>query len=397
MTERPAGLPRALLLFLSLAMIVDTSAYAAITPLLPGLADEYGLSKGDAGLVSGAYAAGTLALALPAAWIATRIGAKRTLIGGLGCLAVASAAFALATSAHALIGARLVQGFGAAAVWAGALAWLVAVVPRERRAEAIGAAVGAAIAGAIGGPALGALADRVGIAVVYGAFVALPVAMILWALRVPAARGGMLITRAALRSAASDPRLRGGMWLMTVPAIGFGLLNVLVPLRLDELGVGAVAIAATFLGAVAFEALMSPLVGRMADRRGPLLPARIGLLAGGVALALLPLGHTAALVALGTLVAAPLLGMLWAPALALLSTGAEDHGLDPALGFGLANLAWGLGAAAGSSGGGALADAAGDAAPYLLLAGISILTSLALSRARGDYRKSPVEVALVKS
>lgn len=391
MTDPAAALPRALLLFLSLALIVDTSAYAAITPLLPGLSDDYGLGKGAAGVLSGAYAAGTLLFSLPAAWVASKVGAQRALIGGLGCLALASAAFALADSAGALVFARGLQGVGAAAVWAGALAWLVALTPRERRAEAIGAAVGAAIAGALGGPALGAAADEVGIGVVYGAYVALPLLMIAWALRMPSAPPVAGLGLAALGAAVRDPRMRLGMWLMTVPAVGFGVINVLVPLRLDDLGVGALAIGATFLGAVGLEAIMSPLVGRVADRRGFILPARIGLLAGGLAVALLPLPGSAILVAAGTIVAAPLLGMLWAPALALLSVGAEEQGLDPAFGFGLANMAWGLGATIGASGGGGLGEALGDAVPYLVLAAVAIVTAAALSRVA---RESATTVSL---
>ena len=369
-----------LLLFVSLALIVDTSAYAAITPLLPHLSDEYGLDKAAAGTLSASYPAGTLLLALPAAWLVSAIGAKRTLIVSLAILAVASLAFALASTTGALIAARFLQGAGAAGMWAGALAWLVALAPRERRAEAIGAAVGAAIAGALAGPVLGAVADAVSIEAVFGAYVAVPLAMIAWAVRFPAAQSVPGMGAAAVRTALADPVMRRGMWLMALPALGFGVINVIVPLKLDGLGAGAALIALAFLGAVALEAIMSPVVGRLADRRGRRLPARIGLASGGLALALLPLPRTIALVVVTVVLAAPLLGMLWAPAMALLSDGAEARGLDVALGFGLANLAWGLGATIGASGGGALAKATVDAAPCLLIAGVAILTALRLGR-----------------
>jgi MFS family permease len=279
-----------------------------------------------------------------------------------------------------LLGARLIQGAGAAAIWAGALAWVVGVAPRERRAEAIGSAVGAAIAGALAGPILGALAASAGIGVVFGAYVAVPLLMIVWAVRLTGADSVPGTGPRAVRAALGDPVMRRGMWLMTVPALGFGLINVLVPLRLDGLGAGAGAIAVVFIGAVGLEAVMSPLVGRLADRRGRILPARIGLAAGGLALALLPLPQTIVLVGLSATVAAPLLGMLWAPALALLSDGAEARGLDVGLGFGLANLAWGIGAMAGASGSGALAAATGDAAPCLLVAAIAIGTAALIGR-----------------
>ena len=182
--------------------------------------------------------------------------------------------------------------------------------------------------------------------------------------------------------------MRRGMWLMALPAIGFGVMNVLIPLRLDDLGAGAIAIGAAFLVAVVFESVMSPLVGRIADRRGALWPARIGLASGGIALALFPVPDTALLVGALVIVAAPLLGMLWAPAMSLLSDGAEHRGIDPAFGFGLANLAWGLGATLGGTAGGAVAEATSDAVPFLVLAGVCLITAARLDVSRQLVRQS---------
>ena len=51
---------RRLALLVGAIVLVDTMFYAAITPLLPQLADELGLGKNGAGVLAGAYAAGTL-------------------------------------------------------------------------------------------------------------------------------------------------------------------------------------------------------------------------------------------------------------------------------------------------------------------------------------------------
>src|SRR3954451_3999716 len=255
MTATMTGSGR-LLAFISIAMVVDTAAYATITPLLPQITQEHELSKSAAGLLAASYAIGTFALSLPAAWLASRIGPKRTVLGALALLALASVAFGLAATPAALVAARLLQGVGAAAIWAGALAWVVAVAPRERRAEAIGIAVGAAIAGALGGPALGAAAAEIGREVVFAAFVALPAAMIVFGWRLPGPEPVPGPGLAAVSAALVEQRMRRGMWLMALPAIGFGVMNVLVPLRLDDLGAGAVAIGAAFLLAVLFESLV---------------------------------------------------------------------------------------------------------------------------------------------
>jgi MFS family permease len=75
-------------------------------------------------------------------------------------------------------------------------------------------------------------------------------------------------------------------------------------------------------------------------------------------------------------------GAFWAPAMALLSDGAERIGLAQGFAFGLMNAAWGGGNSVGPSLGGALADAAGDALPFALMALICTGTLLALTRGR---------------
>jgi len=367
-------LPVRLLAFVGAALVVDTAAYATITPLLPSLTEEHDLGKAGAGLLAAAYPAGVLALGLPAAALATRLGAKRTTIGSMLVLAVSSLAFGLASSAPTLMAARFAQGVGAAALWAGALAWLVAETPRERRAEALGTAIGAAIAGALFGPVLGVAAEELGRLVIFGGFVAVPLALTVWALRMPASGARVPIGLHEMRVVAGDGQMRSGIWLMALPAIGFGTIGVLVPLRLDELGAGAIVIGAAFLGAVVFEAAISPLVGRMADRRGSLWPARIGLGTGALLLLVLPWPDAVAPIVLAVMLAAPLLGMLWAPAMKMLSDASDARGIDPAFGFGLANMAWGLGATIGGSGAGALAAATTDAVPLIVVAGLCLVT-----------------------
>src|SRR3954464_11237827 len=164
---RMAGLRR--LLLLSCAIVfVDTSFYAAMTPLLPGFEHTYGLSKSGAGLLAAAYPAGTLLGALPGGYLAARAGVKATVLLGLAIMVVSSLAFAFAGSIEVLDAARLLQGIGGAAAraggaagWAGALAWVTGAAPRGRRGEMIGTAMGAAIVGGLVGPAIGTLADAI--------------------------------------------------------------------------------------------------------------------------------------------------------------------------------------------------------------------------------------------
>src|SRR5204863_4237916 len=96
----------------------------------------------------------------------------------------------------------------------------------------------------------------------------------------------------------------------------------------------------------------------------------------------LPLPRSAWLLAAVVVGASAVGGMLLTPASALLSAGAEDAGLPQGLVFGLFNLAWAVGQVLGSAGGARLADASIDAVPYLVVAGLTVVTLLGLTTAR---------------
>ncbi len=370
---------RRLLLLVSAIVLADTMLYAALVPLLPHYAEEFGLGKAGSGLLVGAYAAGALLGALPGGIAAARFGPKRAVLAGLAVMALASVGFGFAGNAELLGITRLVQGTGSALSWAGALAWLVAGTPRARRGEMLGTAVGSAIFGALLGPALGAAAERVGPRPVFLAVAGIAGLLGLWAFRTPLAQPEPQ-PLAALGRAVREPIVLGALWLMVLPALLFGVVAVLVPLEFDRQGWGAAAIAAVFIGSAAIEMFVAPLLGRFSDRRGRLLPMRIALAAAiGVTTALALADHPAAVVVL-VIAAAIAFGSFWAPAMALLSDGAERIGLAQGLAFGLMNAAWGAGNAVGPSLGGALAQAAGDALPYALMAAVCAATLLAVSR-----------------
>jgi MFS family permease len=371
---------RRLIAFVSIVLFVDTMFYAAITPLLPDLSDQYGLSKSAAGVLAAAYPAGTFAGALPGGWLAARVGVRETVVLGLGLLVAASVAFAFGDSIVVLDVARFAQGVGGAASWAGALGWLIEAAPSERRGEMIGNSFGAAVAGSLFGPVLGAAADELGHEAVFAAVGAIGAAMIVWALRMHAPARGAEARFRTLFAAIADRRVAIGMWLTTLPGLLFGTINVLGALRLGDLGAGAAAIAAAFLVAAALEAIAGPLVGRIADRRGRLIPAIVGVAGGVVAMSLLPWPQSAWVLGGLIVFAAPAIGMLYTPAMAMLSDGAEAVGVAQGFAFALVNLAWAIGQTAGAAGSARLADLVGDNVPYLVLAGISALTLAMLVR-----------------
>lgn len=372
---------RRLVLLASAIVFVDTSFYAVVAPLLPSYVEQFDLSKTGAGILAAANPFGTLVGAIPCGLLAARFGPKRLVLLGLGLMGISSAVFGFAQDILLLDAARFVQGIGGACSWAGALAWLLTEAPVERRGELLGTALGAGIAGALVGPAIGGLAEATSPELVFSSVLFVAGALAAWAIATPQThvrtRQGAGAVWAAVRR---RPVLRA-MWLVTLPALAFGALNVVGSLRLDSLGAGTAAVAGTFLVAAGVEALMSPLVGRISDRRGRLLPVRAGLGASTLVLVALTLPERALVLAGGIVLLGAALGAFWAPAMAMLADAAEQSGLDQGFAFALVNLAWAVGQVTGSASSGALAQATTDAVPFLVVSALCVVTLIAL-RAR---------------
>jgi MFS family permease len=369
---------RRLVVVIGAIVFADTMFYAAIAPLLPGLAHTLRLSKLSAGLLTAAYPVGTFVGSLPGGILAVRAGPKRTVYVGLALLAGSTAAFGWVHSVAALDAARFIEGIGGACSWAGGLAWLVADSPAERRGEAMGGALAAGIGGALFGPVIGTIASGAGRGPTFSVVVILSVVLIDQVRRLPLVHRP---SRQGLRSVATalgNSGVAAGIWLVVLPATASGALNVLAPLRLHGLGAGALAIGAAFLVAAGCEALMSPAVGRVSDRRGRLLPLRFGLAGSAVMLACFTLPSAAWLLAAVVVLTALSLAGFWAPAMAMLSDAADVSGLEQGYAAALMNMAWALGQMIGAGAGGALAKVVGDALPMLGIAGLCVLTLVAV-------------------
>jgi MFS family permease len=318
---------------------------------------------------------------IPGGVLAVRAGPRFTVCTGLVLLACSTIAFGVLHQAAALDIARFVEGVGGACSWAGGLAWIVAETPADRRGATIGRALGAAIGGALFGPVIGTVATATGRPLTFGAVAVVAVALIALTRGLPshhvASEQGLRDLVATLRR----PDVTAAMWLVALPAIASGLINVLGPLRLHRFGAGAAAIGATFLAAAAIEAVITPAVGSLSDRRGRLGPLRWGLSATSVALLCFTLPDSAALLALVIVAIAAALGFFWAPGMAMLSDTAEAYGLEQGFAAALMNLAWACGQIVGSGGGGAAAKLAGDTLPMVVTSGLCVMTLAALARA----------------
>lgn len=370
---------RRLFWLVAAVVLVDTMFFAAVAPLLPHYTDELDLSKTAAGILTAAYPAGTFVGALPSGWLAIRWGVKATLLFGLGMLGLASLGFAFANHIVLLDAARFIQGVGGACMWAAGMAWLVSASPVDRRGELIGAALSAAIVGVLFGPVLGGAASVLSPEAVFSAVAVVAAILALWAWSMPTVEPEESPGIPAMLRALRRRPVMIGFWVFTIPALFSGVIEVLVPLHLDDLGASGTTIGAVFLFAAAVEAVLSPVAGRFSDRAGRLAPIRLGLIGAIVGAVLLPLPHTIALMGLALAFTVAALATFWAPGMALLSEAAENAGLDLALAFAVSNLAWALGHLSGAGVGGAVADATSDAVPYAALAVACALTFTGLT------------------
>jgi MFS family permease len=370
---------RRLVALVSSIIFVDALLFTALTPLVPNYADEFDLSKSGAGLLLAAFGAGALFGGVPGGLAAARYSPKHAVVFGLVLLGISSVAFALSEGALTLGLARFVQGFSSTITWAGALAWVASLVPKKQRGEMLGFAFGAAIAGAILGPLFGGIAEAAGIR---GSFISVGVVAFAFAGLAVLGRSAPCepLTAAGLRRAFADRRFVGGLWLNTLPALLFGTLAVLAPLALDDAGWTTLAIGAVFFGAGLVEVVINPLLGRLTDRRGRLLPIRVALAGSTLVATALAVSSAPAVIAVLVAAAAIAFGSMYTPGMSLTSHRAESAGLAQGLAFGIMNSSWAVGALVGPALAGALADARGDAAPYLVGATLCALTLVATQR-----------------
>jgi MFS family permease len=372
---------RRLLILASVMVFFDVAFYAAIAPLLPDYAAQFELSEAGAGVLSAAYGAGTLLASLPAGLVATRIGPRRTVIVGLLVLGVSSVVFGFAAQIVLLDVARFVQGVAGALIWSGALTWLITTTPPERRGSVIGTALGVAVAGALLGPLLGAGAAEVGTELVFSAVLGVAIALAIFASRLP--EGGTP-ERQPLREVAttilSRPLLAATAFV-AVPSLMFGAVEVLVPLRIDDLGGGHALIAGGFIAGAGLEAGLAPIAGRYSDRVGRRVPFVVGMSICAAAMVGLALAQGLGFVIVALIISSLGAGICFAPAMTSLSEAADSTRLHQGFAAGLSNMAWSAGQVTGSLAGGGIASAAGFAAPSLVVAVLLALTAAYAYRA----------------
>lgn len=378
---------RRIFVFLLAALMVEMVFFIVLGPLLGHYSSTFHLTRLEAGLLSASYSIGCGIAAIPASRLADRFGAQLITVCGLTLVGLACAGFALAPSAFALDAARTVQGFGAAALWAGAVAWLMALGGSENRGRVLGAAFSAAGVGACIGPALGGLASIVGTEPMFLSLAGVILAMAAIGASIRGAPASAKVLAPRLRDSLACRPVRQGLYLVALPSIAFGVVGVLVPLRLHGLGVATTAVAAAYVLAALLEAIINPFVGAASDR-DEARTMRLAIAAAVTYLLLLALGLPPALLLAAVVFGWPVLGSAWVPALARLSGAMEREGHAVVHALGLFNLCWAVFQAVGAVGGAKLAGGS-SWLPYVALAVVYVVVARVAGLVGAAARRVP--------
>ncbi len=233
--------PRWAVAGLSLAILLSSLGTSIANVALPTLAASFGVSFQAVQWVVLAYLLAVTIAVVGAGRLGDRIGRRRLLLHGISLFAAASLLCGLAPSFWLLIAARAMQGVGAAAMMALALAMVGETVPKARTGAAMGllgtmSAVGTALGPSLGGLLIAGFGWR---AIFLGA---LPLAgaafLLVWRhlpadRRAPAGPGGLDVPGMLLLALT----LAAYALAMTLGRGHFGALN-LVLLALAAVGLG---------------------------------------------------------------------------------------------------------------------------------------------------------------
>jgi MFS family permease len=293
--------------------------FGALLPILPLYFTENGIDLATLGLVVAAWPAARLVGEPVFGWLADRSSRKLLMILGLVAAGLFTALPLVVTGPAAFIALRALTGLSTSLYDPAARGYLTDATPARRRGEAFGLYASAQMAGLLFGPLLGAigagLGGGIGVVFVLGAAssllgaVAIAVALVDLPRQAatsrlgpaastelnpdPPAAAGRLdreVTMRALPGIPPDvPRSLWNRLLASAVVLHFGLFfavgtsEVVWSLYLTSIGAGLDLIGLTFAAFGLPVVIVSPLAGRLVDRRGSFGPIVVGSLTSAAA------------------------------------------------------------------------------------------------------------------
>jgi MFS transporter, DHA1 family, multidrug resistance protein len=276
---RSPGIPRdSLLLALSIFLVI--AATNILTPLLPAVRDDFGVSIAMAGFIVGSYGLARLAVDLPAGFLAHRVGHRRLTVIAIVLLIGASIVGLTAQTVEVLIASRIGSGIAVGILATVILAGLSATASVENRGKVmslfhVANNTGIALYPMVGGLIGLAIGWRATFAVTAVLAVLAAVILLPLLLRIDFAQGEGKGGRKTDASRVLHGRQRGVAMVVTNFGVvanmihRHGFRNTILPLyAATALGLGGVSIATAI-------ALMS-ITGLLVATPGGMLGDRIG-------------------------------------------------------------------------------------------------------------------------
>lgn len=209
----PNGGTAAVVAVLAIAVFMSSLDLFIVNLAFPSIGQEYaGAELGSLSWILNAYTIVFAAVLVPAGRWADRVGRRRALVAGLAVFTGGSLLCGLAPGVGWLVAARMVQAVGAGVMVPASLSLLLAVVPQEQRARALGSWSALGALGAALGPVIGGALVEIGWRWVFWVNLPVGVVAILLALR--------LVPESRDEARGSRPDLLGAMFL----ALAVGLV-----------------------------------------------------------------------------------------------------------------------------------------------------------------------------
>lgn len=340
------------------AMLMQGAMYLAIVPLLPEITERFGLSSSGAAALLAIYSVVILVVSLLAAQLTRRFSPRTLVVVANIALAAATVLFAFAPTALLLGLARGGQGIGAGILYTAGLSWVVSITPAEERGASAGRTMALVSLGTVIGPAIGALAGATSLKLAFSLVAVVSVGTTALALSTPAslvATSGSRVESASLRRAIRHPWILAATLCALLSGFAATALELLLPLRLGDLGRSSTAIGICIVGGALVATIFSARVGSLIDGVG----VRVAMLAiGGGFIVLTFVSIPLARSSLSLLVILGVLGPTVMACLIVMSKlaadGADAARVSTTAATALTGVAWPLGAIIGPNVGGLL-------------------------------------------
>jgi MFS transporter, DHA1 family, solute carrier family 18 (vesicular amine transporter), member 1/2 len=381
----------AVLAIVILATFTDIVAYSIAVPVLPDLSRKLGASPTTIGLLFASFGVTLLSVSIPMGAASDRIGRKGPLVAGLAGLAAATLLFAFASSLAGLFAARLAQGAADAVAWVVGLALLADVYEPSERGWATGIVMSGSSFAFMIGPSLGGWLYEIG-------GIRLPFIIV----AVMAATAGIGAARLKLPDRQADAERIPVASIVRLPAVGacaaavvvaaatISMLEPVLALQLESLGVNPGRVGIVFGVAALASAGLHPMAGRLADRFGARRLTLWGLVIFAAVLPILGLTWNFESAVVFYVIQAAAMALVIAPSVAYMGDAVSAAGIGSfGVAYGLYNVAWGAGLLGGPALGGFLFERLGFGPLTLAWAPAVVMATVLIGRVGTVVQPTP--------